>query len=448
MNAIRDPLSKRTLAFVIFAILGSARVAVAQTPPPLDVREPPFGEFDVSWLNGTDRRPGPLLKMGPITASLYLDTYYAWQLSAPADHTILASTVASRHDEFSINQASLGLDLTGLDGPIGRLYIQYGTYTETVGGQDATTARGYFLTNRAFNYIQQAALGWHFHWRYGANLEIGILPAYVGIDSYLTQENWNYTHPFTDDFVPFYFAGIRAQLYATRRLKAELWLVNGWQTFGSWHETKAGALVLQWQPREWLALLTSAYVGQEAVGDPDSVRFYNDNWIQIRYYKSDAPRRIKSAALCIQADAGYERRGNAPSGPMAGLLLAHRIEWSARWATTVRGDIFYDRTQALITPLPAGSPYSLPVGCVPGNCHAFLGGGGTITLDYLPSPWLLIRAEYSHREANIPYFSGHGGTTGPGGVAASASADPLAAKFTPDLSNRDDRLILNATLRL
>ena len=121
---------------------------------------------------------------------------------------------------------------------------------------------------------------------------------------------------------------------------------------------------------------------------------------------------------------------------MGGASITNRFE-SGKFALTLRADIFYDETQALIQQLPSGSPYSLP------DSRAFLGGGATATLDFWPSPWLLCRLEYSHRAANIPYFSGPGGITGPGGTA---SADP--SSFVPDLRKSDNRIVANLTLRL
>jgi hypothetical protein len=70
-------------------------------------------------------------------------------------------------------------------------------------------------------------------------------------------------------------------------------------------------------------------------------------------------------------------------------------------------------------------------------------GGISLTQDIQPSPWVLFRVEYSHRESNQPYFSGHGGITSPTGIQM-----PLVPGFVPDLRTRDDRLIVNATLRL
>jgi hypothetical protein len=419
-----------------------------QAPPqkpqePLDVREPPFGEFDFSWLNGNNRQPASLLQTGILTWSIYVDGYFSWDFQAPVDHTIFPTTTGPRHNEISLNLGAIGVDLA-LDGPIGRLYVQYGSNVATVPGQDSTFNRGFYLTAAVFQYVQQAAAGWHFHFLHGVNLEIGIFPSYVGLESYLAQENWNYSHALLSDSTPYYFSGIRNQWYLTQRLKLELWLVNGWQTFGQWNEARAGGYLLNWRPREWLSLTTCGYFGQDAMGDPDSLRSYFDNYAQVQYHKGS---RIHSAAFAVVLDAGYERRTTPswfPSGAMAGASFAHRVEWTTKWATTIRGDLFYDATQSLIPHLPVGSPYLLPTqpqNGMPGK--PFLGGGVTVTQDFLPSPWLLMRLEYVHREANVPYFSGPGGITGPGGVPA---ADP--ATFTPDLRNRDDRITVGATLRL
>jgi hypothetical protein len=140
-------------------------------------------------MNGSNPQPPSLLGMGPLTWSLYVDTYYAWQFWHPLDHTIFPTTTAPRHNEISLNLAHIGVDVTGLDGPTGRLYIQYGSIVETIAGQDTTTTRGFYLTNRLLQYVQQAAAGWHFHALHGVNMELGIFPSYVGLESYLPEEN-------------------------------------------------------------------------------------------------------------------------------------------------------------------------------------------------------------------------------------------------------------------
>lgn len=414
-----------------------APAAPTQPKQTLDEREPPFANGDWSWLNGGNRQPNSLLKWGPITGSVFVDAYYAFQLSQPRDHTIFQTTTAPRHNEIAINLVALGVEIADLGGPIGRLYLQAGSNEETLWGQDASTQRGQFLSLRTFAPVQQAAVGWHFHALHGVNVEAGIFPSYFALESYLPQENWNYLHPFVSDFTPYYFAGVRNQWFLSQNTKVELWLVNGWQTFGQWHETRAGGYQFNTRPSERISFNHSVYAGKDEPLDARAARFYTDNFVQWQWLKGGP---VKSSAVALVADLGWEHRAARDSGLMAGGSLSNRVEIDDRWAFCGRADVFYDQTQALVTQLPLGSPYQLP------DQGAFLGGGLTATLDFSPSPWLLLRLEYMHRWSNVPYFSGPGGITGPGGVAP---ADPAAAAtFTPDLRKSDDRLVVNATLRL
>src|SRR6202171_3879761 len=160
------------MAMVFFFCLAAA----GKKELPLDDREPPLGNGDWSWLNGSNRQPSSLLKWGPISGSVFVDAYYAFQFSQPQDHTIFLTTAAPRHNAIAINLVALGVEVAALDGPIGRLYLQAGSNEETLWGQDASTLRGQFLTLRTFAPVQQAAVGWHFQALHGVNLEAGIFP--------------------------------------------------------------------------------------------------------------------------------------------------------------------------------------------------------------------------------------------------------------------------------
>src|SRR5438309_1038637 len=122
-----------SLRSVVLVALVVAAAGLARAEP-RDVREPPFGEFDYSWLNGSNNQPKSLLTVGPLTWTVYIDTYYAFQFHQPIDHTIFPTVVAPRHNEVSFNLGVLGVELTGLDGPIGRIYLQYGSNVDTTYG--------------------------------------------------------------------------------------------------------------------------------------------------------------------------------------------------------------------------------------------------------------------------------------------------------------------------
>ncbi len=337
--------------------------------PSLDAREPPFATDDWTWLNGSNYQPDSLLRFGHVTATFFVDADYAWQFSNPVDHTIFPTTTAPRHSEFNLNLAYLGFELNGIDtpygGPIGRIEAQYGSYIATIQGQDATVARGYYLSNPALSYVKQVGVGWHFHVLHGLNIEAGIFPSYIALESYVPQENWNYTHPFVSDFTPYYFAGLRTQLFPSDRFKIELWLVNGWQSFGRWHDAITGGYLLNWRPGPHLSLTHTLYVGQEQTraSDPtnNSLRVYTDNYVQLLVYDHLERTVLQRIAFCLVADAGYEYRGptagtvvngvlTPPNGPMAGASLTGRIEWTRWLMSTLRGDIFYDFSSAVVSP--------------------------------------------------------------------------------------------------
>ena len=413
---------------------------------PRDIAEPPFSEGDFTWMNGSNRQPESLLKVGPATLSIIVDTYYLWSFARPVDHTAFPSTTAPRHNEISLNMGSIGIEIqpNAIDGraggPIGQFSLQYGSMGETTSGQDRTLSRGSYLTKAAFLPIRTASAGWHFHWLHGVNIELGIFPAYVALESYIPQENWNYLHPFVSDFTPYYLSGGRTQIYPSRNFKLELWVVNGWQTFGQWNEGRAGGYLWNWRPSDRLSFTNTLYMGQEAPFDSTSFRWYTDNYAQLQYYR-DAAGFLRGLAVCLVADLGHDYRGHGTiDGWLTGYSLSHRIELAGAFAFTLRGDIYYDQSQALVPSFPVDSPYVRP-----DQEGAFLGGGVTTTLDYWPSPWLLARLEYMHREANVPLFSGRGGITGPGGVPP---MDPSSSTFIPDLRKYDNRIVANVTLRL
>jgi hypothetical protein len=438
--------TKLFIATLFFVALPSLATADEPAPKPYDVEHPPFSLDDYSWMNGNNRQPPSLLTTGPLTFQLYVDAFYAYQLSNPKDHTIFPTTVAARHNEFGINLASFGVEVTGLDGPIGRLYLQDGINTETDSGQDATTTRGYFLQQRSMLAIQQVGAGWHFHEMDGINFEVGLFPSYVGLESYLPQENWNYLRPFLSDFTPYYFTGSRTQIFFTPRTKLELWIVNGWQTYGKYNEAFGLGYLFNWRPTANFTVTHSAYNGSEEPADPASNRLYTDNYFQWRYYQS-GQGLIKSSAVSVVLDWGYESRGssdmNGANGPMYGTSISNRFEFSSKWASAFRYDYYYDRTKALLIQPPRASdgadaaPITYPAD------GPFIGAGYTATLDFIPSPWLIYRIEYMHRDANFPFFSGPGGITSSNGLKTTSNAG-----FVPDLRNSDDRVVANLTLRL
>ena len=67
----------------------------------------------------------------------------------------------------------------------------------------------------------------------------------------------------------------------------------------------------------------------------------------------------------------------------------------------------------------------------------FKGLDGSVTFDYMPSQYITFRMEYNHRASNVPYYSGKGGVTPPGG-----NTGPLGSfvpGWAPDLVKQERR---------
>ena len=140
---------------------------------------------------------------------------------------------------------------------------------------------------------------------HGINVDVGIFKSYVGLMGYNNFENWNYQNSFTSDNTPWFFTGVRIQTYPTDKLKIEYWIVNGWQTYAMFNETPGLGIQVDYRPKEWLKILSSAYYGHDAATLPNRMRFHNDNSVIVRTFKNSGSFFSKGA-FSITGDIGFE----------------------------------------------------------------------------------------------------------------------------------------------
>lgn len=403
----RRPLS----VFLTFAATWWAQPALAGEEP------------DFRWLNGTNPQGTAPLRTGPLTWTFLIDSYYGLASHQPADHTVFPTTTAPRHHEINLNLGLLGVEVTEQEGLYGKLVLQGGNYVDTIFGSDPSVGRGAYNSLAGLRSIQQAWAGHRFPVLSGLNVVMGLFPAYIGLDSYIPQENWNYTHNLCSDFTPYYLQGVMAQLFPRPELKTELWLVNGWQTLGKTGEGFGLGYSVNWRAGDRLSL-THNVLGGQLGADPTRQRLFTDNSLQWRY--ADAPwPGVRHLALALVGDVGYEGASTQPGGlgatAFGGGGALHRIVFNDQWAATLRVSTFAD-PQRLVALAPPGAA---------AGGTALWVGEGTATVDYSPSPWMLYRLEARHDVASTPYVAGPGGITGP----------------SPDLRLAGSRVVLNATVR-
>jgi hypothetical protein len=433
----------------------SPSAAQSSTPTPLAADGPtpraePFAFADFSWLNGNSRQKTALLDTKYFTGEFRLDANLVYDFNRPQDHTLSGSCETGRTNEIQVQQLGVGGDFHW-DRVRGRLMTQIGMYSTMTPRNDASPARGQWDLSNAYRYVSEAYGGYHWDALNGINLDAGIFMSYVGLFSYYNYDNWAYQPSYVSANTPWFFNGIRIQIFPSDKLKQEFWIVNGWQSYGMFNSTPGLGSQTLWRPNGWLSLLSNNYVGKDTLGLPDRKRLHSDNSIQIKYY--DTPENaVSKAAFSLTVDAGCEFGGgvrcshSAPDSPaqyFLGYMFYHRL-WFGRdtYALTIGTGAITNPGRYLVLLPPvngataaSGTPYFT---LNPGD--PFRAWDVSATFDYMPNQFVTFRAEFDHRAAGVPYFVGRGGITPPGGnTGAPGSA---VDGFTPDLRRTENRVNL------
>ena len=430
----------------------------------------PFDGMDLTWINGQNRQKQfPLVLKNNnetiLTGVAYLDTYYNYNLANPIDNTQTISSTIGRHNEFTLNLASIGIE-TNYKNIIGRLWLQYGQMGSIIQDADGSVNHGRNTNINNLKYIREAAAGYHFDKWHGINVEMGIFMSYIGLESYITQENWSYQRSMVCDFTPFYFSGARLQVYPTAKYKTELWLLNGWQTYNSSSNGIGFGNSNYYRPNENLQLVANFYYGKDTQ-NPDEFgnqsnrkRFHHDNSIVARYFNSKNAKGISQAAISINSHYGFQSNNDsndvvkASENFMYGTSIANRIWFKQnKLALTLRGDYLTNQSVVNgvnIAPYLAFSPAITST--TPNAFETAIANNEklklfqfTTTFDIMPNDFVTFRLEYGYRNSSIPYFTTSSGTTSPSGyINGPTGSLPWAA----NLQKNEHRLTLAVNFRL
>ncbi|MBL7911928.1 MAG: porin [Bacteroidia bacterium] len=430
----------------------------------------PFDGMNLSWINGQNRQkefPLTFKKNDEviITGIAYLDTYYNYNFANPIDNTQTISSTIGRHNEVTLNIASIGME-SNYKNIIGRVWLQFGQMGSIVQDLDGSVYRGRNNGVNNLKYFREGAAGYHFNKWYGINVEMGIFMSYIGLESYTTQENWNYQRSLVCELTPFYFSGARAQLFPTKKLKQEFWLINGWQTYNSYSKSPGAGSSTYWRPNENLQFVANFYIGRDT-DKPDTtgkqserIRFHHDNSFVGRYFNNASSKGISQSAVSINTHYGFESNNdsndvvNSNQNFMTGASLSNRIWFNKnKLALTLRGDYMTNQsvvngtnTKPYLAFDPAvqgGKPNEYDIAIADNKKLELF--QFTSTFDVMPNDFITFRLEYVYRQSSIPYFTGAGGTTSASGwTNGPATLLPWAA----DLKKAESRITLAVNFRL
>jgi hypothetical protein len=442
----------------------AAPAPAAATPPEISAerltKSTPF-PGDWTWLNNNGHQVDSPMATKYFTPEFRADANYTIDFNHPEDDTLGGSTETFRSDEWQLEQISVGGDIR-IDNVRGRfLCLCGGLWAVTTTRNDPSVVRGSWDLSGAYKYIAEGWGGYHWDVNHGLNVDAGIFVSYIGLFSYYNFDNWTYQPSFVSSNTPWFFNGIRAQWFPTEKLKIEPWFINGWQTYARANGKPGLGGQILWRPTKWLDLVTNNYgLGEDDTLEQQSQltggtgatrsRIHTDNSVEVKYY--DKPKNfLDKMAFTVTGDLGCEYGGGPASGyypanglspekgsadsysggvnchnsrngkpkqSFAGWMMYQRF-WFKKdvWAVTLGGGQMTNpgRYLTLLPPINAatavtGSPYFTENPGDRAQQH-----DGTVTLDYMPSQFITFRLESGYRFSDIPYWTGHGGITPPGG---------------------------------
>jgi hypothetical protein len=439
INALENELTQRN-GEVPAKNLQNAVVATTQPPqPPPPPAKPekiaPFSDWDWTWLNGNARTKDAAFDSKFFTPEIRVDVNYTYDFNKPIDNTIGGSSEIFRSNEVQLTQLGVGGDFH-YDNVRARLMTQYGLYSETTPRNDATPAKGQWNLDGAYRYVSEAYGGYHINALNGINIDAGIFMSYIGLFSYYNFDNWAYQPSYVSSNTPWFFNGLRVQIFPTAHLKIEPWIINGWQSYGSANSRKGVGGQIKWTPRPWLNIVTNNYgVGHDDLYIPNRSRIHTDNSVEVKYY--DHPdQMIDKMAFSLTGDLGCEFgggvscHGDTAKGPKQSFIgyMVYDRTWFHKdlFGFTVGGGQINNpgRYLVLLPPINGmtaasaaiNSPYFTENPNTPADPNPFIAWDSSVTFDYMPKQYITFRWEYDYRHASVPYWSGRGGITPPGSL--------------------------------
>jgi len=430
----------------------SSPIQSPDTAPAKKEKIVPFSDWDWTWLNGNPRTKDAAFDSKFFTPEIRADVSYTYDFNKPKDNSIGGSSEIFRSNEMQLEQLGVGGDFH-YDNVRARLMTQFGMYSETTPRNDPSPAKGQWDLNTAYRYLSEAYGGYHINALNGINIDAGIFMSYIGLFSYYNFDNWAYQPSYVSSNTPWFFNGLRVQIFPNPHLKIEPWFINGWQSYGSANTRKGLGGQIKWTPRPWVNIVSNNYgLGHDDLYVPNRGRVHTDDSIEIKYF--DKPgQTLDKMAFTFTGDMGcefgpstttstgvylqgvgchgdkkdpksiggdYFAAGINPKQSFIGYMLYNRMWFKKdRYALTIGGGQINNpgRYLVLVPPINGETAPSAAINApyFTGNpSDPFKAWDTSVTFDYMPSQYVTFRWEYDYRHASVPYWSGPGGITPPG----------------------------------
>jgi hypothetical protein len=268
----------------------------------------------------------------------FVDAYYAYDFGRPADRERRFTTQPVRHNEANVNLAWLGVTAER-ERVRARVALQAGTSVQA--NYAGEPRRGTTSGADVSRFLQEGVVGVRLAstvW-----IDAGVYLSYIGLESWSSSDNPTYTRSLVADYSPYYLSGAKLTWQPTKRLTAQLHVMNGWQNISENNSSKAVGGRIDYAVSPMLTLSYANFVGNE---QPDGSRSHVRLFNQVM-----AKGRLPTATdWQAQLDVASEDRSD-----WYGVVVIARHPLSSRVTVVGRVERFSDPDQRVLsTGLAAG----------------------------------------------------------------------------------------------
>jgi hypothetical protein len=214
----------------------------------------------------------------------FLDSYYAYDFNNPPHNARVYTTQPARHNEPNINLIHAGVNLKE-DRYRGRFALQAGNSVEN---------NTVYEANQDLGHIQESYLGYKIDEK--TWVDAGIYLGNIGMESWISKNNFTYSRSLMLDYVPYYSTGIRVSHDTDEKNHFEFHLMQGWQNISETNSAKS--IGFQWKVSKFTY---NNFFGDERVipGQENRFRTYHNFIYQDKF--SDTLEYQTSADIGTQA---------------------------------------------------------------------------------------------------------------------------------------------------
>lgn len=277
---------------------------------------------------------------GKVRVEGYLDVYWGYDFTKPADGNRPYFVSMSRHNEITVNLAYIDVKYSS-----SRLRARF------VPGFGSYINANYATEPGTLKNIVEASAGVRMFKDKNIWIDGGVLGSPYTNESAISKDHLAYTRSFAPEYVPYYLSGVKLSVPLTDKMNAYLYFLNGWQQIQDVNSGKSIGTQLEYRPNDHWLINWNTYIGDESsqVNPAFETRYFSDVFF---IYSKDK----WSATGCVYI--GVQQRDELASATWWQANLIGRFNFTERTSITGRIEYIDDPDQVHLTPITGVQGFS------------------------------------------------------------------------------------------